>query len=88
MNPQTKSELIKGDMMWPECIITGVVPKDRCEASLCADGLAAWGIAMSGLADSIPENFGTAMAEIGRRLRISPLAGNIERHARQKGYLT
>ena len=53
---------------WPDVYVTGLVPDDRCNAALCADGLSAWATVMAG---NMPSGtFGHVTAEIAARLGI------------------
>jgi hypothetical protein len=59
---------------WPEIFdtkdLTGI-----CDATLCADGLIAWGNCHAGF--GIHPNFGEVMVMIGQRLGISPTGENL-----------
>jgi len=60
--------------IWPRSFVENSIA-GRSDAELCADGLEAWGIVMTG--ERQHENFGMILAKIGIRLGCSATADGL-----------
>ena len=63
--------MIDSNIQWPTVFMSGVVPSDRSNPALVADGLVAWANCMTG--ERPTKHFGVVMQAIGERLGITPL---------------
>lgn len=77
--------MAKQEMIFPEVFITGKVGENADPMALCADALIGWANCMHG--SKPPANFGHGMVDIGKILGIAPTAENIEKYAKEKGWL-
>lgn len=74
---------------WPEVIKTGIVPEKATDRELCSDGLLAWAnCSLSGLKnEKLPDLFGVGIVAIGRKLGCSATVEDLEKYAKDKGWI-
>jgi hypothetical protein len=73
--------------IWPEVFEHPEIIATREPAALCADGLEAWALCMSGCKQ--PDSFGHVLVKIDQRLGMEKAATweNLTEHAKSKGWL-